>query len=156
MVRPTTCSAGSGTTGRRRIRRWSPAAVLGEDDSWRRCRAPAVEWFGVDDVEGYGGSSGPIGEARDGRWPRYGSSELAGVSAMVERAKGRRGGEWWGGQSDPDGSGGSVRGATQASRQEVAQARVCAWRARARRPSGAVETTTGVSQLVWAVLGQAR
>ena len=86
----------------------------------------------------------------------YGDSELAAVSAMVERARGRRGGEWRGGQSDPDGSGGSVRGATQASKQEVARARVCARRARARRPSGAVETTTGVGQLVWAVLGQAR
>ena len=57
-----------------------------------------------------------------------------------ERVAGRR--------SDPDGSRGSVRGATQASRQEVARARVCARRARARRPSGAVETTTGsASQL---------
>ena len=86
----------------------------------------------------------------------YGGSELTGVSTMVERARGRRGGEWRGDQSDPDGSGGSVHGDTQASRQEVARARMCARRARARRPSGAVETTTGVGQLVWAVLGQAR
>ena len=41
-----------------------------------------------------------------------------------ERVAGRR--------SDPDGSRGSVRGATQASRQEVALARVCTRRAHAR------------------------
>ena len=91
--RSTTGSAGSGTAGRRRIRRWSPAAVLGEDDSRRRCRAPAVEWVGVDDAEAHGGSSGPIGEARDGRWPRLWRQRARGVSAMVERARGRRGGE---------------------------------------------------------------
>ena len=45
-------SACSETAWRRRIHRWSPAAVLGEDDSWRRCGAPSVAWLGV---EGRGG-----------------------------------------------------------------------------------------------------
>ena len=44
----------------------------------------------------------------------------------------------------------------EAGKVEVARARAGAWWPHARRPSGAMETTTGVGQLVWVVLGQAR
>ena len=97
-MRPKTGSAGSGTTGRRRIRRWSPAAVLGEDDSWRRCGAPAVAWLGVEERGGRGGASGPVREARGRRWLQLRRTVLVALCSVEERrgrgenSQGRRGG----------------------------------------------------------------
>src|SRR4051812_7306564 len=98
-------SAGSGTTRRRRIRRWSPAAVLGEDDSWRRCGAPAVAWLGVEERGGRGGASGLVREARGRQWPRWGLSAATDPlgargredqrrGEAQERVRGGRGGAW--------------------------------------------------------------
>ena len=81
-------SACSETAWRRRIRRWSPAAVLGEDDSWRRCGAPAVAWLGVEGRGGRGRASGPVREVRERRWPRW---CLSAATAALGRGWGESG-----------------------------------------------------------------
>ena len=144
-------SACSETAWRWRIRRWSPAAVLGEDDSWQRCGAPAVAWLGLEGRGGRGGASGPVREARERQWPRWCLSAATaalgrgwGENQRRERGMGRVGRV----RGEREG----VRGTRRRSRG-VGRSRRWPTCGRGRwprdpRPSGARRTTTGrASQL---------